>query len=396
MDQDGYNDYMLREGAWVRGGRAWHLHAADPLRHLSVIHYLLRSAVVLGRDVGERDVKQFRQYSQICYDKALNVGPTLERNGLPLPPWAERTDGVMKGALRDLRADIDQVKLVPTWETRLYARSFPSQQRIEVSAVSREFLRTLNLMLWNGVYEVTDVGRGQDEVLSLLDYRAFMPHLLSLYRDLEISSLPIPRASSRSALRQAQLTTALQLNFMLAHEYAHMVLHADLPDTPSQEAEREADSLAYRLILGAPLPGDVRANAGDVWTAMRWFFGFLKLDRIVGGVVNEVPVDWNQKAIAGRESLMYDLMPARRITTEQNLEESIGTVILMQAKADIRRLGTPAVRELSNDMINEFGWKRLLGPAEAEAKVIKAMLHASRDASRSRPDIGTADTTTNP
>jgi hypothetical protein len=31
---------------------------------------------------------------------------------------------------------------------------------------------------------------------------------------LEISSLPIPRASSRSALRQAQLTTALQLNFI--------------------------------------------------------------------------------------------------------------------------------------------------------------------------------------
>ncbi|UWZ34544.1 hypothetical protein Drose_25380 [Dactylosporangium roseum] len=380
---------MLKEGAWIRGGLPWHLEASDPLRHLSVIHYLLRSAVVLGRDVGERELKQFRQYSQVCYSKALNVGLTLERYGLPLPPWAERTDGVMKGALRELCAGIDQVKLVPTWETRLHARSFSSQKRIEVSAVTREYLRTLNLLLWNGVHEVTEGGLRQDEVLSMLDYRAFMPYLLSLYRDLEITTLPIPRANSRSALRQAQLTTALQLNFIMAHEYAHIALHANLPNVPSQEAEREADSLAYRLVLGTSLPGDVRADVGDVFTALRWLYGLLKLDRIVGGVVNEVPVDWKQESIADRESLMYDLMSASGVTNGQGPEESIGTVILMQAKADMRRLDSPAVKALSEEMINEYGRKRLLGTAGDEAKFLQAIFEAARDELHGRPDVGT-------
>jgi hypothetical protein len=323
---------------------------------VNLVHYLLRSSIILTERARRRHVKKFRRFSAVCLDKAYSTAPSLSGDGsLPLPKWAQFTERTIKDALRDRYPGVDDVRLVTTLDARLYARSFPAQGVIQISALTREYLRTVNLMLWNIIYKHRM--RGVDKIPVEQLFEIILPYIISLYRDLDISYLPLIRAHSPAAIHWAQITTAVQLNFTLAHEYAHMVLHGHMTAV-DLNLEREADAFAYALLAGEPFTGDEGLAPGDLWTATRWLFHFLQIVRIVGAAINECPIDWRQADITEREHAMYPFILPPGVSLHDHSIEVTGTVVLLAIKQKLYELGEAGIRNLAHQTIAQYDRKK--------------------------------------
>ena len=216
-----------------------------------------------------------------------------------------------------------------TLDQRLYARSFPTHRRIEISALTREYLRTLNLIIWTYVFAVSEEVIALEDVEKIQLLEQVLPYLLSLYRDINFSRLPIMRARSASVLHMAIQTTHIQLTFLLAHEYAHMLLHGEV--LPSSAAEFEADKFAYELLMKLPWSYE----SGDIWTAIRWLFRMIVLERITGAILYGGRVDWDQEAVLAREHMMLPYFKDKPPSRQDNLLEITGTYLIMHARGDL-------------------------------------------------------------
>jgi hypothetical protein len=129
---------------------------------------------------------------------------------------------------------------------------------------------------------------------------------------------------------RAVRTTRIQLTFLMAHEYAHALLHQAPPK--SAAAEEEADRFAYDFMMSQPGEFD----SGEVWLALRWFFRTAALDRIIGEMLyGGVVVDWDQDVLMHRSSMIFEYAARRPPERPLNSLESIGTVLLMASETDV-------------------------------------------------------------
>lgn len=324
----------------------------DGGRRLSLVHYLFRSSMVLGKDRSEDVWRKFKEFSLFCMGAAIPFTAASLASpdvNLPAPYWATKFHHDILPLLSNYE-DVESIRLIATLDPRLHARSYPDRREIHVSELTRVHLRTINLAVWSYVYRLgdSDIDWEQiDDVNILVDV---LPFLLALRGDIDHSGLGIPRAWSADALWAALCTTRIQMTFMIAHEYAHLLLHAG--KHPAAELEVEADRFAYDLILRLPWS----FATGDVWIAIRWFFWVAAIDRIVSELLYGGAVDWDQARIRDRERMLLPLIDKNCLDRYDNMYEFIGTYLLIRAKHHLLNAERNWIAQYATDFYLRYRW----------------------------------------
>ncbi|WP_109524839.1 MULTISPECIES: ImmA/IrrE family metallo-endopeptidase [Nocardia] len=357
-DGEGYTPFLLEASRKPDLDVSAHFDADRPLHHVGLVHYLLRSAVVLHRQAKNKDVKQWLAFSQQCYELALATGPTLQESqgsGLPLPRWAELSRTAIADALRSSYPMVDQVRIVATTDARLHARTFHSTRTIQVSALMREYLRSFNLFIWNIQFTITERPK-IDLHTEISEFtKVWLEHVVTLYRGASPSSMAVMRAYSEQAFFWTLVTTGIQLNFILAHEYAHIVLHGGAVGRKTQH-EDEADAFAVELLLGEPFCGEKGVSPGDLWMAIDWLFGFMELERIIGAALNEYEVDWDQSSLRHRRDALRPFFGKADISRTDNNLAAIGSLLIRDVKNELRTSQRIRIEEYSKEWLEIFGY----------------------------------------
>ncbi|MFD9572681.1 ImmA/IrrE family metallo-endopeptidase [Streptomyces sp. NPDC059982] len=337
---------------------------ADPSEvELSIVHYLLRSAVTLGEGCGEDAWAVFKKFSRQCLADADLLARDWQNHGQP--DWLRGFPETLKGSPDVTPSAVEDISFSFTLSPKIQAFSFPEERRIEISAVTPVHLRTVNLVLWSeamrirwmvhdfkskqpagspwGIQEMATVAwslvRGRVDLL--------LPYLFSLYfSDVNYSGLPIPRAPNAALFARSRQCALAQMQFMLTHECAHLLMHENRDPDPS--LEREADAFAYKTLLSEE--GFWKSDHALFFTSNRWFFNYLALDRIIGAVLSGYEIDWVDLPIRDRElppEYLNGVLPFP--SGEEQECQLIGNMILLRAKQDLSERGVDWIRSAASE-----------------------------------------------
>jgi hypothetical protein len=317
----------------------------DPYE-LATLHYLLRSSIILGADVDVEGLQRFTQFSEECARQAHFTLAT--RQELPTPAWVRDFKDSLKSAGIASSAVVGKIAVSTTLRSQIYAYSYPARHRIEVSAVTREHLRTVNLVLCSAASALLDPQARSNSLetgRSIIDI--LLPYVFSLYFPrVNYSSLPIPRARNRKVFSVAQRAAQIQAKFLLAHEYAHVLKHGDRK--PGRGLKLEADNFAYDLLFEHPEFGE-SDDSYLIFMSARWLFLYLSLDRIVGAVLSDYEIDWVDLPIRDRDALLVPRLPIIKGTMEQQALHHMGDALLFKAKYTLKARGSDWIKAAARD-----------------------------------------------
>ncbi|MFF3654830.1 ImmA/IrrE family metallo-endopeptidase [Streptomyces olivochromogenes] len=361
IDKSGYFDLINSEQdprvAYI-GGSVYPNLPPRARDFASNLHYLFRSSVVLHEDAGDAEREVLSRWSSHCLDVATAYALGGPEGSPPAPPWLVDCDAALKNTLRERYPDVDEVSVSCSFERRLHAWSIPADKKIRISAVTREYLRTLNLIFWNAIQATAfgeraefDYRGGWDAIRESRDRigDAMLPYLASPYRRLDLSLFPVWRAASVDAYSMAVRWTMVQLTFMLAHEYAHILLHAGHV-AGNRDLEKEADYFAYRVIASDSFPG--KSNLVVDWPSIDWYFRMLAMQSSIGRLLNDCSADWQQDVIRRRGleiHSMANFLGVRRGVLALDSLVSVTHVAALQHF--VRDLGEDGVRGRVGDFL---------------------------------------------
>lgn len=329
---------------------------------LGIAHYLLRSAFTLPAGAGEEVWKFFKRYSR----RALYDAEYLLRrwNEVREPEWLLGFSEALKGSpLVDART-VEEIKLSFTLHPKLYAFSYPHEKRLEISAVTPVYLRSVNLVIWNLAIALQEQLRELEmqlpneswsdlafryavaRRLAQGNFRSFLPYLFAMYcNDVNFSSLPVPRALNRDAFTRARQSMIVQMHFMLSHEIGHLLLHGDREPGPA--IEREADEFAYAVLVGEEKLWKNRQ--GEFFTSVNWLFHYLAIDRSMGSFLSGYETDWVDVPIRDREALLYPRLSGLWYPPGDNDLQALGVLILIGVKAELQEFGVDRLKEAAQE-----------------------------------------------
>jgi len=347
FDNDSYLNYLemtdTRE-ALIRAKR-WML-PPDSQARTEQIYFVLRSVMTIGRDATEETLKELKEWRRMCARNAeiLQMLPEFHENP-PLPTWATGAVDQVRQQLRPKFPNVDEITVKATLDPRLYVRSYQANNQIQISVLFRELLRTINLGIWNAIV-------APDSWRELRDGRlpedCFLPYFLPLYWNIPWSRIPTMRANSKHAAMLAINCVRLQMTFMIAHEFAHLLLHEAGRSGP--ELEAEADRFAYEVLFRDP--GE-NASVGDVWMSSRWLFEILALERTISWRLSGndgMPLTGDHR----RETLLF---PFARAAGPSMVDVNLGgrgLIWLSNTRAAIADLTPVALRQRAQQWSTEM------------------------------------------
>ncbi|WP_330282270.1 ImmA/IrrE family metallo-endopeptidase [Streptomyces sp. NBC_00588] len=313
---------------------------------LATLHFLLRSSVVLGEDIDTEGITHFRAFSEQCARQAHFM--LMTRQDLPVPVWVRELGNSLKSSGVASTAVVDKITISTTLRSQIYAYSYPARHRIEVSAVSREHLRTVNLILCSVSSRMLDPRTRSNSLetgRSVVDF--LLPYVFSLYFPrVNYSSLPIPRARNAEVFSVAHRAAQVQAKFLLAHEYAHILKHENRK--PGRELELEADNFAYDLLFDYPEFGE-SDDSYLIYMSAKWLFLYLSLDRIVGAVLSDYDIDWIDLPIRNRDAILIPRVSKVKGTMEQQALQQMGDILLFNAKHALKMRGTDWIKSAARE-----------------------------------------------
>ncbi|MFJ9891921.1 ImmA/IrrE family metallo-endopeptidase [Streptomyces sp. NPDC091280] len=313
---------------------------------LTTLHFLLRSSIVLGEGVGTEEIKRFGEFSEQCARQAHFILAT--RQELPAPVWVRDLGNSLKSSGVASSAIIDKITISTTLKSQIYAYSYPARHRIEVSAVTREHLRIVNLILCSVSSRILDPRTRANSLetgKNVVDF--LLPYVFSLYFPrVNYSSLPIPRARNGEVFSVAHRAAQVQAKFLLAHEYAHVLKHDNRK--PGRELELEADNFAYDLLFDHPEFGE-SDDSYLIYMSTKWLFLYLSLDRIVGAVLSDYDIDWVDLPIRTRDALVIPRASKVTGTIEQQSLQQMGDILLFNAKHTLKARGIDWIKSAARE-----------------------------------------------
>ena len=189
--------------------------------------------------------------------------------------------------IKDEYPDAEKILLKINMKPTISAR-IKNKNIIVFPALLRTLLNHCNLVLVNASLETIDTK--STSIDRRLLSRFILPYLLFCHDDFSVRNLPIIGGYSKEAITTALSYTNLQVMYVFAHEYAHILLkHFDkkISSLKSQEMmENEADEFALDVILKY-IERDETYTKDDVFTAIRWLFKYQLLEESIGALIRK-------------------------------------------------------------------------------------------------------------
>ncbi|WP_329558133.1 ImmA/IrrE family metallo-endopeptidase [Streptomyces uncialis] len=345
FDSDSYLNYLLdksSEPPFPPHG----VPALSPLEEdrerQSLIYFVLRSVASLGSAADEASVERHRTWRRTALDRALRLyWWTNQGHPLPLPTWAEETVVHVRDHLRPAFPQVDDIEVVVTYDPRLYVRAHHATRQIRLSLVTRQLWHTIDLFLWNAVSVRQQLigTTGSNAALPNPSYDSLLPFLLPLYRNVRWDQTPMMRVRSELAGGGAVNAARIQMTFMIAHEFAHLLLHEEGRSGP--ELEAEADRFAYDALFRNPAEN---VTIGDIWMAIRWLFEILAVEKLLAW---RLAGEEGTFAVTGppRQTLIHPFVRSAGPSSNDVVLGGAGLYVIQSIRRQLAASSAKAVRE---------------------------------------------------
>ena len=326
----------------------------EELNDLFEQYYLgFRSAMFICEDTIE-DESQVEElllkYREGCIHSAMAYMKNHLELGTPLPVdfmWIIRENIVSE--LKNEFPKVKNIKLQLSMKPRLSARTV-DQNIIIFPALTRTVLIHCNLVIINAISDIIDedgqlIGDMDRKQLA----RFIFPYLLYCHDKFSVKNLPIIGARSKNTIQTALQFTNLQLIFIFAHEYAHILLNHFNDSKENFVKENEADSLALKVVL-AYIKKDSSCSQHDVLAAIRWLFKFQLIEESIGVLARGKAIENFESNFEARRGKFQAELFANSGLKGSTLFETIGFCMIVELQDILYEFGL----DLVNDMIEIF------------------------------------------
>ena len=337
----------------------------QPLNSLFEQYYLgFRSAMIICEDQikSEEDLaeveKVLRTYREGCLGSAMHYMESHLAGRMTLPidfMWITRM--AILDELKDDYPEVEDIQLRLSMKPRISARTI-NKNIIIFPALARTVINHCNLVIINTAFECIDCIENQEADIDRRQISRFvLPYLLFCHDDFSVKNLPIIGAYSEEAAFTAFQYTNLQLMFIFAHEYAHILLrHFEqngLNHISNVNIESEADNLALRVVLG-----HVRKNSShygsnseiDVFTAIRWLFKYQLIEETIGALIRGEGIDYLASSYEERRGKFQSELFKQCDFKGSSLIDAMGFYAIVEIQSVLYESGL----DLIDSIINAF------------------------------------------
>lgn len=332
----------------------------QPFDSLFEQYYLgLRSAMFICEDTIKEENKALevmRTWRETSVKSAMNYVYRHTKSGQVLSPdfiWIIQTATIDE--LKNKYPEVVNIQLRVSMKPRLSARVV-SKNIVTFPALARTVLNHYNIVLINSIFR--DIS--EDEQISVEPDRRniarFMfPYLLFCHGDFSVQNLPMICAYSADALNIAMQLTNLQMLFIFAHEYAHILLqhfeNTDINSSTKMRIENEADLFALKVVLGHVEKNNSYSKLA-AFTAIRWLFKYQLLEESVGILIRGGKLDFSESKFEERRGEFQAELFKNHGLSGSSLLETRGFYILVELQSILYNYGPEFINHII-DKVNE-------------------------------------------
>lgn len=317
-------------------------------------YYLgFRSAMFVCEDtITDKDEvdKALLKYREGCIHSALAYMKNQIDSKPSLPVdfmWIARE--AIVHTLKKKFPKVETIKLQLSMKPRLSARTV-ERNVIVFPALTRAVLIHCNLIIINSTSDVlSEDGQFLEEIDRRQIARFIFPYLLYCHDEFSVRNLPIIGGRSQNAIQTAFLFTNLQLIFIFAHEYAHILLNHFSDSRDNFLKENEADSFALSVVLDY-VEKDNSYSLQDVLAAIRWLFKFQLLEESMGTLSQGKTIEYFESNFEKRRGQFQAELFDHTELKGSTLFESAGFCAIVELQDILYESGL----ELVNSMIEIF------------------------------------------
>lgn len=205
--------------------------------------------------------------------------------------------------LKNDSPEASKIQLLLSMQSNISAKVVDTST-IVFPLLSRVMLNHYNLSVINSISEVIDddgkvVGNIDRQTLA----RVTIPYFLFCHDNISVRNLPMITADSKDAVMSAFSFTHLQMIFILAHEYGHILLNHMNSDKELIVKENEADSFALQVLTDYVEKEENTFTKHDVYIAIRWLFKFQFIETIVGKLSQGKSIELNKSSLEVRRGI---------------------------------------------------------------------------------------------
>ncbi len=318
-------------------------------------YYLgFRSALFICEDTinnADEAEKTLRQYREACLGSAMRY----MRNHLEAKPslpvdfmWIVRETIVSE--LKDCYSEVNNIKLQLSMKPRLSARAV-DKNTIVFPALTRSVLTHCNLVIINSIDSIiNESGQLVGDLDRKYLARFIFPYLLYCHDDFSVQNLPIIGAHSKESILNALSFTNLQIMFIIAHEYAHILLrHIDDNKTfrSKEDIESEADTFALNVVLAYVEKSD-RYSIHDVFAAIRWLYKYQIIEKSIGMLIKGESLDFFESNLEDRRGKIQLELRSKHRLKGSSLFESLGFCMIVELQNILYEYGSNLINEITN------------------------------------------------
>lgn len=331
----------------------------QPSYELFEQYYLgFRSAMFICEDTienGSDAIEAMRKYREGCMHSAMGYMKNHIESNQALPVdfmWMTRE--AIVGAVKNDYPQASNIKLRLSMKPRISARTV-GNDTIVFPALSRAVINQCNLVIVNSFFSaINDDGQLVGDIDRRMTARFIFPYLLFCHDDFSVRNLPIVGAHSQEALSTVFHFTNLQMLFIFAHEYAHILLqHFDEIGTSlnrREQMESEADAFALKIVLTYVDESNGVYSKFDVFTAIRWLFKYQLIDDSISTLIQEKPLEYSDSKIEDRRGSFQQELFDNHGLRGSTLLDAVGFGMIVELQSILDEFGS----DLIGNMIDVF------------------------------------------
>ena len=335
-------------------------------------YYLgLRNSILICGDTLKDETEFFttsKKLREMSKEIALNYLNEHLKFGKVKPPdfiWIAMT--AIVDELQSQYPHLESIEVILSMKPKLNPRVM-NKNKIYFPALSRTLLNQYNLVLISSILsEINEEGVLQKKADIQHIARLTIPYFLFCHDNFSVRNLPISIPFSTEAIDKAFKLTNLQILFILAHEYGHILLNHKYTTEPKQrmDAEKEADLFALSIILGYVKKND-SYSMHDVFISIRWLFKYQLLEESIGLLVRGIPLNFKDiPSEIRRGNIQMEFIKMTGIK-QSTVLESQGFLTLVELQTILYKEGTDfinfvilKIKESQNNGIVEPWWKKI-------------------------------------